>query len=64
MIVPASADPSAAESPIFVDSNVLLYALDEANPAKQQAAQKTGRRNCGKSAAGGGSAFRFSTSFM
>jgi predicted nucleic acid-binding protein len=36
-------DPSATrpenDSPIFVDTNVLLYALDEADPEKQQVAR-------------------------
>jgi predicted nucleic acid-binding protein len=31
--------PGSADSPIFVDSNVFLYALDAADPKKQQAAQ-------------------------
>jgi predicted nucleic acid-binding protein len=35
---PISADPPRAESLIFVDSNVLLYAVDEADPNKQKAA--------------------------
>jgi predicted nucleic acid-binding protein len=32
--------PGSADSLIFVDSNVFLYALDEADPKKQQAARK------------------------
>jgi predicted nucleic acid-binding protein len=41
MTAAASADPPVADSPgfIFVDSNVFLYALDEADPLKQQAAR-------------------------
>jgi predicted nucleic acid-binding protein len=35
MTVPGSADPGSL---VFVDSNVLLYAVDEADPIKQQAA--------------------------
>jgi predicted nucleic acid-binding protein len=31
--------PDSADSPVFVDSNVFLYALDEADPKKQQAAR-------------------------
>ena len=31
--------PVYADSPIFVDSNVFLYALDEADPRKQQSAR-------------------------
>jgi len=34
-----SLDSAMDYSPIFVDSNVLLYAIDEADPKKQQAAQ-------------------------
>jgi predicted nucleic acid-binding protein len=34
-----SVDPTADESPVFVDSNVFLYAIDEADLKKQQAAQ-------------------------
>lgn len=40
MTAPGSADPIADDSPVFVDSNVFLYALDEANPRKQQTARK------------------------
>jgi predicted nucleic acid-binding protein len=36
---PTFADPTGVGSPVFVDSNVLLYALDEADPKKQQAAR-------------------------
>jgi predicted nucleic acid-binding protein len=35
----ASADPPTVHSPVFVDSNVFLYAFDEAHPDKQQAAR-------------------------
>src|SRR5258708_9779961 len=31
--------PATDESPVFVDSNVFLYAIDEADPKKQQAAR-------------------------
>ena len=31
--------PSGTDSPVFVDSNVFLYAVDEANPRKQEAAR-------------------------
>jgi predicted nucleic acid-binding protein len=31
--------PAFADSPVFVDSNVFLYALDEADPGKQQVAR-------------------------
>jgi predicted nucleic acid-binding protein len=34
------ADALGPDSPVFVDSNVFLYALDEADPNKQQAARK------------------------
>jgi len=42
---PSSVDPSSADlsgdgSPVFVDSNVFLYAVDEADPDKQRAARK------------------------
>jgi predicted nucleic acid-binding protein len=40
MTAPSSADPAADNSPIFVDTNVLLYALDEADPSKRQTARK------------------------
>jgi predicted nucleic acid-binding protein len=33
-------DPATHESPVFVDSNVFLYAIDEADPKKQQAARR------------------------
>lgn len=36
---PPGVDPPAAGSPVFVDSNVFLYALDEADPNKQKAAR-------------------------
>ncbi len=39
MTAPGSADPTTTDSPVFVDSNVFLYALDEADPDKQQAAR-------------------------
>ncbi len=42
MTAPGFADPplpSGADSPVFVDSNVFLYAVDEANPRKQEAAR-------------------------
>jgi len=42
MTAPGIADlrvPSGTDSPVFVDSNVLLYAVDEANPRKQEAAR-------------------------
>jgi len=39
MTARGSADPAAGNSPVFVDSNVLLYALDAADPAKQLAAR-------------------------
>jgi predicted nucleic acid-binding protein len=32
--------PSGTDPPVFVDSNVFLYAVDEANPRKQAAARK------------------------
>ena len=38
MTAAASADP-ATESPVFVDSNVFLYALDDADPDKHQIAR-------------------------
>jgi predicted nucleic acid-binding protein len=34
-----SVDPDTDESPVFVDSNVFLYAIDEADPKKQQVAR-------------------------
>jgi predicted nucleic acid-binding protein len=34
----ASANPPGTESPVFVDSNVFLYAVDEADPDKQRIA--------------------------
>jgi predicted nucleic acid-binding protein len=34
-----SLDRAPGESPVFVDSNIFLYAIDEANPKKQQAAR-------------------------
>jgi predicted nucleic acid-binding protein len=37
---PASSDPAAVGSPVFVDSNVFLYAVDEADPNKQRIARK------------------------
>jgi predicted nucleic acid-binding protein len=40
MTAPVFADPATQDSPIFVDSNVFLYAFDDADPAKQVAAQK------------------------
>jgi predicted nucleic acid-binding protein len=36
---PSSVDPFGVDSPVFVDSNVLLYAVDEADPNKQRAAR-------------------------
>jgi predicted nucleic acid-binding protein len=41
MTAPVSADPTVLDSPapVFVDSNVFLYALDEADRDKQQAAR-------------------------
>jgi predicted nucleic acid-binding protein len=42
MIAPGFADPPVppgTDSPVFVDSNVFLYAVDEANLRKQQAAR-------------------------
>jgi predicted nucleic acid-binding protein len=36
---PTSIDPPGLESPVFVDSNVLLYAVDEADPDKQRVAR-------------------------
>ena len=39
MTAAASADPIAEDSPMFVDSNVFLYAVDEAEPGKQQIAR-------------------------
>jgi predicted nucleic acid-binding protein len=42
MTAPGFADPpvpSETDSPVFVDSNVFLYAVDEANPRKQEAAR-------------------------
>jgi predicted nucleic acid-binding protein len=39
MTAPGSAVPTTTDSPVFVDSNVFLYALDEADPNKQRAAQ-------------------------
>ena len=35
----ASADPMAADSPVFVDSNIFLYAFDDADLNKQQTAR-------------------------
>jgi predicted nucleic acid-binding protein len=35
----AFADPVAADSPVFVDSNIFLYAFDEADLNKQQTAR-------------------------
>ena len=32
--------PATDDSPVFVDSNVLLYAIDKADPTKQQAARQ------------------------
>jgi predicted nucleic acid-binding protein len=37
---PSSADPPGVGSPVFVDSNVFLYAVDEADPDKQRVARK------------------------
>jgi predicted nucleic acid-binding protein len=42
---PASSDPASSDlagvgSPVFVDSNVFLYAVDEADPNKQRIARK------------------------
>lgn len=37
---PPQADSPTVDAPIFVDSNVFLYALDEADPKKQQAARE------------------------
>lgn len=42
MTAPGFADPpvpSGTDSPVFVDSNVFLYAVDEGNPRKQEAAR-------------------------
>ena len=42
MTAPGFADPpvlSGTDSLVFVDSNVFLYAVDEANPRKQEAAR-------------------------
>ncbi|MGH9498682.1 MAG: PIN domain-containing protein [Terriglobales bacterium] len=42
MTAPGFADPPVpcgTDSPVFVDSNVLLYAVDEANPRKQATAR-------------------------
>jgi predicted nucleic acid-binding protein len=42
MTAPGFADPrvpSGTEAPVFVDSNVFLYAVDDANPHKQEAAR-------------------------
>ena len=44
MTAPGYADPPGVDQPaagalVFVDSNVLLYALDEADPNKQKIAQ-------------------------
>ncbi len=36
----SSIDPSEVGSPVFVDSNVFLYAVDEADPDKQRVARK------------------------
>jgi predicted nucleic acid-binding protein len=38
MTAPGFADLTTDGAPIFVDSNVFLYALDDADPGKQQAA--------------------------
>ena len=35
-----SVDPTADESSVFVDSNIFLYAIDEADPKKQKAARQ------------------------
>lgn len=32
--------PISVDAPVFVDSNVLIYAVDSAHPAKQEAAQR------------------------
>src|SRR5258708_4657220 len=32
-------DPVSAETPVFVDTNVLLYRFDDLNPGKQQRAR-------------------------
>jgi predicted nucleic acid-binding protein len=37
---PSSADPARIDSPVFVDANVFLYAVDEADPNKQRIARK------------------------
>ena len=39
MTAPGVADATVVNSLTFVDSNVFLYALDEADPDKQQAAR-------------------------
>jgi predicted nucleic acid-binding protein len=39
MTVTDFVDSEDRDSPVFVDSNVFLYALDEADPSKQQAAR-------------------------
>jgi predicted nucleic acid-binding protein len=39
MTAPGFADAAVVNSSVFVDSNVFLYALDEADPDKQQAAR-------------------------
>lgn len=36
---PSLVDPSVVDSAVFVDSNVLLYAVDEADPDKQRIAR-------------------------
>ena len=38
-LVDVSANPPGTESPVFVDSNVFLYAVDEADPDKQRIAR-------------------------
>jgi predicted nucleic acid-binding protein len=37
-LVDVSANPLGTKSPVFVDSNVFLYAMDEAHPHKQRIA--------------------------
>ncbi|MFZ1138625.1 MAG: PIN domain-containing protein [Candidatus Sulfotelmatobacter sp.] len=38
-VQPSHVGPAPPESPIFVDTNVFLYAIDEGDPKKQRAAQ-------------------------
>jgi len=49
-------------APVFVDSNVFLYAMDEADPRNSKP-RGTGAQNCGRTA-WGGSALRCSVSSM